>query len=105
MSVTLTNEFGFLSRFIMVGRFSGTSSLRFRATLLDGEYVSVTRLATSKEWFYGGFSYPAWYSIKLFPSVVFVTLNVMYYNYSIACIHQLADCALLNKLFHFECSC
>ena len=80
----------------------GTSSLRFRATTLDGEYVSVPRLATNKEWFYGGFSYPASYSIKLFPAVfpaVFVTLNVMYYKYPIACIHQLANCTLLKNYF------
>ena len=39
-----------------------TSSPRFRATALDGEYVSTYFLATSKEWFFSGFSYLAWYT-------------------------------------------
>ena len=39
-----------------------TSSPRFRATALDGEYVSTYFLATSKEWFFSGFSYQAWYT-------------------------------------------
>lgn len=37
--------------------------------------------------------------------IVTLNLKVMYYYFSIASIHQLADCTLLNKLFHFECSC
>ena len=58
-------------------------------------------LATIKEWFFvsgvvrhQSFSYSC-----------IVKFNVMYYYYSIAYIHQLADYTLLNKLFHFECSC
>ena len=37
-----------------------TSSSRFRAAALHGEYVSTYFLATSKEWFFSGFSYLAW---------------------------------------------
>ena len=43
-----------------------TSSPRSGATALDGEYVSTDFLATSKEWFFSGFSYLAWHSYFAF---------------------------------------
>ena len=43
-----------------------TSSPRSGATALDGEYVSTDFLATSKEWFFSGFSYLAWHTYFAF---------------------------------------
>ena len=42
------------------------SSPRCGATALDGEYVSTDFLATSKGWFFRGFSYLAWHTFFAF---------------------------------------
>ena len=54
----------FLFRKVLV--FFFTPSSRFGDAALDEEYVSTHFLATSKECFFSGFSYLAWYNIEAF---------------------------------------
>ena len=79
-----------------------TSFPRSGATELDGEYLSTDFLATSKEWFFGGFfvsgmahqlAFHAYNILDLVYLVNLTTLLCPLDDYS----HS------LNKLFHIEC--
>ena len=72
-------------------------------TVLAGEYIPPF-LATNTEWFFSGFFVPGMVLYSNFSYSCILTFNAIFdYYYSIVCIHQLAHCTLLNKLFHFEC--
>ena len=62
-----------VTRFILVTLSSGYS-----AAALDEEYVSTYFLASSKEWFFSGFSYLASHSLFLYnPSVSVSTCSTL----------------------------
>ena len=65
-----------VTRFILV-----TLSPGYSAAALDEEYVSTYFLASSKEWFFSGFSYLASHSLFLYnPSVsvsIYSTLQIV----------------------------